>query len=327
MSHAQSALPGSRHGRLPTAHGPVSALLGCFAVAAALVIGSLPSGPSAPQTESASGAGGDARTSDVAVASEPLVHPGRDGLALESASTFGRAVRGDVASRTLLRTPVSVRVRVGGQVTTVVTTTATVKAMLREAGIPVHDRDMVLPGLAARPTAGGVVQVIRVSVRARAVDRAVPYATVERPDASLKVGTSMVVQEGRAGLDRLRYRVVRHDGEAVWTRYVGTVHVRAATDRIIAVGAKPADPGPRPDADGLNWSALANCESGGNPHARSGNGVYFGLYQFSLGTWASVGGSGSPADASSDEQTYRAQLLYKRSGASPWPTCGYLLHT
>ncbi len=78
------------------------------------------------------------------------------------------------------------------------------------------------------------------------------------------------------------------------------------------------------DDDGLNWAALAKCESGGNPHAYNAAG-YYGLYQFSLGTWHGVGGSGSPSEASADEQTYRAQLLYKSRGRSPWPVCGRYL--
>ncbi|NHC13773.1 transglycosylase SLT domain-containing protein [Motilibacter sp. E257] len=76
--------------------------------------------------------------------------------------------------------------------------------------------------------------------------------------------------------------------------------------------------------DGLNWSALARCESGGNPRAVNPAG-YYGLYQFSVGTWRGVGGSGLPHRASAQEQTYRAQLLYKRSGSRPWPHCGKFL--
>ena len=71
----------------------------------------------------------------------------------------------------------------------------------------------------------------------------------------------------------------------------------------------------------LNWAALARCESGGNPRAVNPAG-YYGLYQFSVSTWRGVGGSGLPSDASASEQTYRAQLLYKRSGAGQWPVCG-----
>jgi len=71
----------------------------------------------------------------------------------------------------------------------------------------------------------------------------------------------------------------------------------------------------------LNWSALARCESGGNPHAVNPSG-YYGLYQFSRGTWRSVGGSGLPSRASSAEQTRRAKTLFLRTGARSWPHCG-----
>jgi soluble lytic murein transglycosylase-like protein len=68
--------------------------------------------------------------------------------------------------------------------------------------------------------------------------------------------------------------------------------------------------------------AIASCESGGNPAAVDSSGTYYGLYQFDRGTWASVGGSGSPAAASTEEQSYRASLLYSRAGSAPWPVCG-----
>jgi soluble lytic murein transglycosylase-like protein len=68
--------------------------------------------------------------------------------------------------------------------------------------------------------------------------------------------------------------------------------------------------------------AIAACESGGDPTAVSAGGTYRGLYQFDQGTWESVGGSGDPAAASPAEQSYRAALLYSRSGSSPWPICG-----
>jgi len=67
--------------------------------------------------------------------------------------------------------------------------------------------------------------------------------------------------------------------------------------------------------------AIAACESGGNPGTDTGNGFY-GKFQFTLQTWASVGGTGNPAAASEAEQNRRAALLYAREGASPWPVCG-----
>jgi TolA-binding protein len=68
--------------------------------------------------------------------------------------------------------------------------------------------------------------------------------------------------------------------------------------------------------------AIAACESGGYPTVVSADGSYRGLYQFDFGTWESVGGHGDPAQASAAEQSYRAALLYSRSGSSPWPVCG-----
>jgi hypothetical protein len=67
--------------------------------------------------------------------------------------------------------------------------------------------------------------------------------------------------------------------------------------------------------------AIAACESGGDPTTDTGNGFY-GKYQFTLETWAAVGGSGNPAHASEAEQDRRAAILYDQAGPSPWPVCG-----
>jgi LysM repeat protein len=72
------------------------------------------------------------------------------------------------------------------------------------------------------------------------------------------------------------------------------------------------------------WAKVANCESSGNPKAVNGAG-YYGLFQFDLKTWRSVGGSGNPTNASAAEQLMRAKKLYAQRGASPWPVCGKFL--
>jgi hypothetical protein len=68
--------------------------------------------------------------------------------------------------------------------------------------------------------------------------------------------------------------------------------------------------------------AIAQCESGGDPTAIGGGGLYRGKYQFSYGTWQSVGGSGDPAAAPEAEQDRRAAALLARDGAGHWPVCG-----
>ena len=75
------------------------------------------------------------------------------------------------------------------------------------------------------------------------------------------------------------------------------------------------------NADGVDWDAIAACESGGNWAINTGNGYYGGL-QFSMGTWRSNGGAGSPHNASREEQIRVAENVLKSQGIGAWPSCG-----
>jgi hypothetical protein len=72
---------------------------------------------------------------------------------------------------------------------------------------------------------------------------------------------------------------------------------------------------------GVNWDAIAQCESGGNWAANTGNGFYGGL-QFKQATWSANGGVGSPAGASREEQIRVAENVMQKQGLGAWPTCG-----
>ncbi len=74
-------------------------------------------------------------------------------------------------------------------------------------------------------------------------------------------------------------------------------------------------------ADGVNWDAIASCESGGNWSTDTGNGYHGGL-QFTLGTWRANGGSGSPEGASRAEQIRVAENVLRTQGLGAWPVCG-----
>ena len=78
-------------------------------------------------------------------------------------------------------------------------------------------------------------------------------------------------------------------------------------------------------AGGDIWAALARCESGGNPAARSANGRYTGAFQFSNSTWQSLGYAGSAADHPYSVQVAAAQKLQARSGWGQWPRCSRAL--
>lgn len=75
------------------------------------------------------------------------------------------------------------------------------------------------------------------------------------------------------------------------------------------------------NADSVNWDAVAACESGGNWSIATGNGYYGGL-QFTMGTWQANGGSGSPSQASREEQIRVAENVLHTQGIKAWPVCG-----
>ncbi|HEY6279338.1 MAG TPA: transglycosylase family protein [Streptosporangiaceae bacterium] len=87
---------------------------------------------------------------------------------------------------------------------------------------------------------------------------------------------------------------------------------------VTAAGPVPAQSG------GVNWSAIAACESGGNWGTSTGNGFYGGL-QFTQQTWLGYGGgqyAPSANLASPAQQIAVAQRVVAGQGIGAWPVCG-----
>jgi hypothetical protein len=221
------------------------------------------------------------------------------------------------------------------------TGTATVAEALAESGI-VLDADDRISYPATEPIAEGlIIRVTRIGVETLEEQVSVPFDTVEKSDATLARGSTKELVAGVNGTLRRTVERVLADGVVEKTTVLSSTPIAAPVNRVVAVGTKapatrntasstaPSGPaasstprGGTAGADNLNWPALARCESGGNPRALSPGGRYRGLYQFSITTWRGIGGSGDPIDNSAEEQTYRAKLLYLRSGAGQWPSCG-----
>ncbi|PKH41843.1 G5 domain-containing protein [Nocardioides alpinus] len=227
--------------------------------------------------------------------------------------------------------PVDVRLKVADAAPVEVATTpqAWPGELLEAYGVSVDGNDLVdvvrdgdeVSGERKRLRQGDVVRLTDVVKERKTKRERVRRGTVEVFTTELKPGVRKVVREGRPGTRVVVARKTFHNGEPVKYRVIKRKLVKDPRPRRVLVGREAyAVAG----ANGLNWGALANCESGGNPDAVNPAG-YYGLYQFDLGTWRSVGGSGLPTSASAGEQTYRAKLLYKQRGRSPWPTCGRLL--
>ena len=226
---------------------------------------------------------------------------------------------------------VSVRLKVATQPVVEVAVAPRVwpERLMEVQGVAVDGNDLVevvregreVVGRDKRVRDGDTVRLVAVEKNRKTKGTTVRAGVVEVPTTKLAPGRRKVVREGRAGLRRVVAVRTLHNGEPVKYRVVERTLVREPRARRVLVGREPWSV---PGADGLNWGALAGCESGGNPRAVNPAG-YYGLYQFDVATWRGAGGSGLPHHASADEQTYRAKLLYASRGRSPWPTCGRLL--
>ena len=79
------------------------------------------------------------------------------------------------------------------------------------------------------------------------------------------------------------------------------------------------------DASDKRWArTTSQCESGGDPDAIGGGGIYRGAFQFLRSTWKASPKSpgGDPIAYPYKTQAVVAILLMHRDGAEHWPVCG-----
>jgi uncharacterized protein YabE (DUF348 family) len=228
----------------------------------------------------------------------------------------------------VVSTPKTVTLAADGRSVNLTTTAPTVGDLLAEQHVTVGPADKLSVVPATPVTNGLVVAVTRITQRSLTAVEKVPFGTTKKNTATLTVGQKKVLKAGTVGSRRATYTVMLVNGKEVGRTLVSATVLKAPVNQVVQVGTKPAPStggNVGGSVDSLNWPALAKCESGGNPKAVNPAG-YYGLYQFSLSTWHSMGGTGNPIDATPAEQLYRAKLLYKKAGAGQWG-CGQKLFT
>ncbi|WSR84184.1 ubiquitin-like domain-containing protein [Streptomyces erythrochromogenes] len=220
-----------------------------------------------------------------------------------------------------VRTERSVTFMADGRERTIRTNAATVQEALDQAGITLQGQDTTSVPPTAFPRDGQTVTVLRITGTREVREERIPFETEKVKDGELFAGTEVVERAGRPGARRVTYSLRTVNGVRQRPRAIADEVVREPVAQLVRVGTRPL-PSSVSGTDGLNWAALAQCESGGRPSATDSSGTYGGLYQFDVRTWQGLGGSGRPQDAPAAEQTFRAKKLYVQRGASPWPHCG-----
>ena len=209
---------------------------------------------------------------------------------------------------------------VDGKTVPIETTAPTVSAAMQQAGITLHNQDSPSVPAGSVPTDGETISINRIFGSTETKEISIPYQTTQVNDPNVYTGTSSVTTQGVDGEETVTYALLTVNGKTQAPKQISESETRKPVNEVVSVGTESL---PTSSSD-LDWSALANCESGGNPSEDTGNGFY-GMYQFTISTWDSLGGSGLPSDASAATQTALAEKLYNEAGAGQWPVCGHYL--
>jgi len=215
-----------------------------------------------------------------------------------------------------LRFPDQVQLIADGRSRSLKTTALTVSDVLKDSKIVLGPLDLINIPLSVRITDGVKIRVTRIKQVSLTKQVKIPYAVKKIKDKKMLVGKRIIKSKGVSGLAEVHLVKTIADGKVVKTTVLSNVTLKAAHPAQIIVGIRPRT------IDELNWKAMAFCESRGNPRSSNSANGYFGMFQFTLTAWKSVGGVGNPMDASAAEQLMRAKLLYKKRGWGPWPVCG-----
>ncbi|MFD8705708.1 transglycosylase family protein [Kitasatospora sp. NPDC059648] len=121
--------------------------------------------------------------------------------------------------------------------------------------------------------------------------------------------------------DERAFRAEARVGAAVAVAMAAVVVMAVVVAAVVVSGGVRAGAAPRV-AD-LVWDELADCESGGDWRADTGNGYYGGL-QIGPPTWVESGGlhfADRPDHANRREQTMVGEEIVRRQGWEAWPSC------
>lgn len=212
----------------------------------------------------------------------------------------------------------------------------TVADLLAGRQITLGRYDSVTPSPGGALTDGETVRIDRGSITLVQRTESVPQPDQQSvQDDQLDQGTTAIAAQGHPGEQSVTYQVTTVNGAVLQDVEIARTTVTQAVPTLVHVGTRPLLDWVgnqvffHDTTFGVNWDGLAMCESTHNPKAINANPSAglptYGLFQFDLPTWRSVGGSGNPIDASPQEQIMRAKLLYQKRGLEPW-ACAYAAH-
>jgi len=216
----------------------------------------------------------------------------------------------------------TVQLNDAGVIRTVHIAAPNVAGLLEAAGVPLMQKDAVVP-----PAWAPVVDNMQIHVTRIRIDKVtqrvpLPPDNKQIPDPTLNMSRQVVDDPGTPGTQDVTFAVATVNGVETGRLPVANVVVVPARDGVLRIGAKPGTEVPQV-TNAAVWDALSRCEAGGNWAINTGNGFYGGV-QFDQNTWERQGGLryAPRADlATREEQIAIAEVTRARQGWGAWPVC------
>jgi uncharacterized protein YabE (DUF348 family) len=163
----------------------------------------------------------------------------------------------------------------------------TVGQMLAEKNIVLRNGDTVQPAADTPVTPNQQIFILHKGTKIVTATQPIPAPVQHIDDPTLSSGTSAIRQQGSPGVLLITYQLDEKTGARTQLQ---SVQLQPPVAQIVVRGTAPVS-----GNLGTWLQKLRQCESGGNYQDNTGNG-YYGAYQFSTGTWNSLGTGYARAD-------------------------------
>lgn len=247
-----------------------------------------------------------------------------------------------LGSRIQIQRALPVEVTDAKKITIYRTWSKTVGDLLTEQNISLIDKDTVDPSLETPLSPDLKIKITRVAEFDTTLTETIPFKVIKKNDVNLEKGQTRVETAGVNGQREVTYHVRRVDGEEISRKVISSKVIKEPQNQILIVGIGPrlAQSGPYVDIinaaarkyliNGTALMCLMLRESNGHNTSIGYVGdepTYYGLFQYTLGFWASASaaagfGGADWTDPTAQIYTTAYELTHGQGRRwPPWSSC------
>lgn len=138
----------------------------------------------------------------------------------------------------IIQKKIPITIKVDGRTIELKTFVATVEEALEEADVTLSHLDQVSPRLASRASHGLEIEVTRINIEEITEEEPIEFETVTQEDPQLKWRSTKIIQAGKNGVRKNKFRIVYQNGQQVSKEKLSSKISKKPKNEIIAQGTK-----------------------------------------------------------------------------------------